>query len=156
MSSWAVWFAIATVVLPATQATEQSLSQRHARAPLVMLVGCAAATAQAHIWNLTRAGQRIESSRAGITTNDKSSLEQQPLGRDTYQLIGVADFVDAETSRTIGDRGRILTSERVNATGTLANGRKVGVKGLFIDANPPRINLTSVVDLGPCAVEAGR
>ena len=152
MSAWTAVLAMVTAVWPgSTPAIPQSLSPQNPRAPLVMLVGCAAKTPQPHIWDLTRAGPRVESSRAGITTTEKSQFERQPLGRDAYQLIGVGDFVDAETSRTIGDRGRILTSSRVNATGMLASGHKVGVKGLFIDASPPRINLTSVVDLGPCS-----
>ena len=70
------------------------------------------------------------------------------LGRDTYRLIGVADFVDVATARQIGERGKILTPSRVNTTGMLVDGSKVAVKGLYIDANPPRINLTSVVNLG--------
>ncbi len=119
-------------------------------AAIVMVVGCASKTSAPHIWDLTRAGARAESTRAGITTADKDQLARQPLGRDIYQLIGVADFVDAETSRSIGDRAKILTPPRVNATGMLVSGHKVGVKGLLIDASPPRINLTSVVDLGSC------
>jgi hypothetical protein len=119
-------------------------------AAIVMVVGCASTTSAPHIWDLTRAGARTESARAGITTAEKDQLAKQPLGRDAYQLIGVAEFVDAETSRSIGDRARILTQPRVNATGMLVSGHKVGVKGVLIDASPPRINLTSVVDLGSC------
>jgi hypothetical protein len=115
-----------------------------------MVVGCASKTSVPQIWDLTRAGARVESTRAGITTAEKDQVAKQPLGRDTYQLIGVADFVDAETSRTIGDRAKILTPRRVNATGMLVSGHKVAVKGLLIDASPVRINLTSVVDLGSC------
>jgi len=140
MSLWIVSLALATAALPGGQV----------RAPLVMLVGCAAATTQPQIWDLTRAGAHTESSRAGITASEKDQLARQPLGQDAYQLIGVADFVDAQTSRAIGDRGAVLTPPRVNATGMLVSGHKVGVKGLFIDASPPRINLTSVVDLGLC------
>ena len=91
----------------------------------------------------------MESSRAGITAEEQAQLRERPLGGDTYQLIGVADFVDPDTSRKIGDRGAILTRPRVNATGMLASGHKVAVKGLLIEAKPARINLTSVVDLGP-------
>ena len=36
----------------------------------------------------------------------------------------------------------------MNATGMLASGHKVAVKGLYIEGVPARINLTSVVDLG--------
>lgn len=119
-------------------------------AAIVMVVGCASKTSVPQIWDLTRAGARVESTRAGITTAEKDQVAKQPLGRDTYQLIGVADFVDVETSRTIGDRAKILTPRRVNATGMLVSGHKVAVKGLLIDASPVRINLTSVVDLGSC------
>jgi hypothetical protein len=116
--------------------------------PIVVVVGCAAATPQPHIWTLSHASAREESSRPGIANEEKDSATKRPLGRDTYQLIGVADFVDRETSRTIGVRGELLAAPRVNATGLLADGHKVAVKGLYIAATPPRINLTSVVDLG--------
>jgi hypothetical protein len=142
MIVWTAWLALASAVLPTSPGS--------IRAPLVMLVGCAGKTAQPQIWDLTRAGARVESSRAGITASEKDQLARQTLGQDAYQLIGVADFVDTQTARTIGDRGAILTPPRVNATGMLADGRKVAVKGLLIDATPPRINLTSVVDLGAC------
>ena len=116
--------------------------------PMVLVVGCATAGAQLHIWTLAFAGARVESSRPGITAEEKAHVKDWRLGQDTYQLIGVADFVDPETARKIGDRGAILTRPRVNATGMLASGHKVAVKGLLIDARPPRINLTSVFDLG--------
>jgi len=119
-------------------------------AAIVMVVGCASKTSLPHIWDLTHAGARADSTRAGITAVEKDEAAKQPLGRDTYQLIGVADFVDAGTSRTIGDRDKILTPPRVNATGMLVSGHKVAVKGVLIEATPPRINLTSVADLGAC------
>jgi hypothetical protein len=119
-----------------------------AGAPVVLVVGCAREGAQPHIWNLTRAGDRAESSRPGITTGEKAQLATRPLGQNTYQLIGVADFVDGETSRKIGVRGEILSPSRVNTTGMLVSGHKVAVKGLYVEGTPARINLTSVVDLG--------
>ena len=115
--------------------------------PIVTIVGCAGKTAQPGIWTLSHASAREESSRPGISNDEKEQLEKRPLGADTYQLIGVADFVDRDTSRTIGVRGELLASSRVNATGLLADGHKVAVKGLYIAAAPPRVNLTSVVDL---------
>ena len=118
------------------------------KAPVVAIVGCAAQSARPHIWNLSHASQRTESSRAGISKAETEQLGKRVLGQDIYQLIGVADFVDAETSRKIGVRGDILSPARVNATGMLASGHKVAVKGLYIEGSPPRINLTSVVDLG--------
>jgi hypothetical protein len=114
---------------------------------LVLTVGCAAESAHPNIWMLSRAGERSESARPGITTEEMTQLSKRPLGQNTYELIGVADFVDAETSRKIGVRGVILPRSRVNATGMLANGHKVAVKGLFIQGPPARINLTSVVEL---------
>jgi hypothetical protein len=117
------------------------------KSPVVLAVGCARPGAQPNIWILSHVGERSEASRPGITTEEKEQLLQRPLGQDAYELIGVADFVDADTSRTIGVRGEILSRSRVNATGMLSNGHRVGVKGLFIQGSPPRINLTSVVDL---------
>jgi hypothetical protein len=134
--------------MPRVHAAQQRTANRPA-APLVLVVGCAAETAQPHIWTLSHAGERTESLlRAGITPEEKAQLAPRLLGRDIYQLIGVADFVDVDASRKIGVRGDILPPSRVNATGALAAGHKVAVKGLYIQASPPRINLTSVVDLG--------
>lgn len=118
------------------------------KSPMVLLVGCAATTAEPHIWILSQAGERTLSPTAGITTAEKRDLQNRPLGRDTYQLLGVADFVDADTAQRIGVRSRILSRPRMNTTAMLASGHKVAVKGLYIDARPPRINLTSVADLG--------
>ena len=133
--------------MPRLQAVQQRTANRPV-APVVVVVGCAAETAQPHIWTLSHAGERSESLRAGIAAEEKAQLAARLLGRDTYQLIGVADFVDVDRSRKIGVRGDILPPSRVNATGVLAAGHKIAVKGLYIQASPPRINLTSVVDLG--------
>ncbi len=119
-------------------------------AALVLAMGCARATAEPHIWTLEKARPHVETSQPAITAAEKTQVATQPLGSSAYQLIGVADFVDAETARTIGARGAILPSGRVNTTGALAHWRKVAVKGLYIDGKPARINLTSVADLGSC------
>jgi len=121
--------------------------------PVVLTVGCARPGAQPHIWDLTRAALPLQSPRPGITAEEKLQLEARPLGQHHYQLIGVADFVDAESSRKIGVRGEILSPARVNATGMLAAGHRVAVKGLYIEGVPARINLTSVVDLGAACPE---
>jgi hypothetical protein len=119
------------------------------KSPVVLAVGCASQGTQPNIWLLSHVGERSESSRAGITSEEREQLPQRSLGQDTYELIGVADFVNADASRTIGVRGEIFPRSRVNATGMLANGHKVAVKGLLIQGSPARINLTSVADLGP-------
>lgn len=120
------------------------------RSPMVLVVGCARDGPQPHIWTLAQAGERVETTQPAITAAEKTQLAAHPLGSNTYQLIGVADFVDAETSRKIGARGAILPPGRVNTTGALAHGRKVAVKGLYVGGRPARINLTSVADLGSC------
>jgi hypothetical protein len=122
-----------------------------ASVPVVMVVGCAEEGLQPHIWKLARAGDRADTSHAGITAAERRDLAARPLGRGAYDLIGVADFVEGAASRRIGQRADILAPGRVNATGALVAGHKVAVKGLFIDGTPPKINLTSVVDLGDCA-----
>ncbi|MGH9387383.1 MAG: hypothetical protein ACRD2N_24225 [Vicinamibacterales bacterium] len=117
------------------------------KSPMVLVVGCAATTAEPHVWLLAHAGEPAQSATVGITSVEKQELKKRSLGRETYHLIGVADFVDAATARRIGDRGKILSPPRVNATGMLAIGHKVAVKGLYIEARPPRINLTAVASL---------
>lgn len=150
MSGWRRAIVCVAATTASMPAAAQTTGQRAAVvvAPVVMVVGCARASAQPHIWDLMHAGDRSESSRPGITTEEKAQLGTSPLGENTYQLIGVADFVDPETSRKIGVRGEILSPSRVNATGMLVAGHKVAVKGLYIEGAPARINLTSVVDLG--------
>ena len=139
--------AVALAVVPAVT---RANGPRPATAgtPVVLVVGCARKSAQPQIWELIQAGAATESPRVGITTEEKAQLVTRRLGQNTYQLIGVADFVDVETSRQIGVRGEILSPSRVNTTAMLVSGHRVAVKGLYIEGTPARINLTSVVDLG--------
>ena len=118
------------------------------RVPIVMVVGCARRTAEPHVWTLSHASRPRETAHPGITSAEKTEVAHEPPGSETYTLVGVADFVDAEVSRKIGVRAEILSPSRVNATGTLADGHHAAVKGLYIDGKPARINLTSVIDLG--------
>jgi hypothetical protein len=139
---------LALAVLAAGWAPAQDRSAIAVKSPLVLVVGCATTTAEPQIWLLVRASALLASSSAGITVAEKQELPKRSLGQETYQLIGVADFVDVATARRIGERGAILTPGRVNATGQLLDGSKVAVKGLYIEGRPPRINLTSVANLG--------
>ena len=116
---------------------------------MVSVVGCAATTGEPHIWVLTRAGELTPSSTAGIIGQEKLELQKRPTGRATYQLIGVADFIDPEQAQRIGLRAKLFSPSRMNTTGQLINGHKVADRGLHIDGKPARINLTSVLDLGP-------
>lgn len=149
MNGWKRPIACAALTMAVMPSAARAAGQGPAvGTPVVMVVGCARAGAQPHVWDLIHAGDRSESSRPGITTGEKAQLGARGLGQNSYQLIGVADFVDAETSRRIGVRGEILSPSRVNTTGMLVSGHRVAVKGLYIEGTPPRINLTSVVDLG--------
>lgn len=117
--------------------------------PLVLVVGCAQKGTQPHVWRLTNVGERSIAPQPAISGEEQAAVSGRPLGSDTYDLVGVADFVPPEASVQIGDRGDILTSERANATGALTPGHKVAVKGLYIAGKPGRINVTSVVRLAP-------
>jgi hypothetical protein len=129
----------------------QPLPSDRPRSPIVIAIGCAAEGPAPHVWVLSRATPHVESTELGLTAAEKAQLSAQPLGPATYQLIGIADFVDAATAAKIGARGQVMAPSRMNTTGALAAGRKVGVKGLLIEGSPPRINLTSVADLGRCS-----
>jgi hypothetical protein len=118
------------------------------KSPMVTVVGCAAPTEAPHVWALSNAGEPVSASSAGITMAEKAALEQRSLGRAVYHLVGVAEFVDADAARRIGARDRLMPPSRMNTTGMLATGHRVAARGLYIEGKPPRINLTSVVDLG--------
>jgi hypothetical protein len=159
MRGWTKQMAGAAVAIGVGAAGAQTFAQPAASggAPVVLVVGCARPGAQPHIWELNKAAPPLQSPRPGITAEEKVQLEGRPLGQNRYQLIGVADFVDAETSRKIGVRGEILAPARANATGMLVAGHRVAVKGLYIEGVPARINLTSVVDLGAgCPEDASK
>ncbi len=117
--------------------------------PLVLVVGCAQKGPQIHVWRLTNVGERSVAPQPSISSEEQAAASGRPLGGDTYELVGIADFVAPEISVQIGDRGGILTPERANATGALTPGHKVAVKGLYIAGTPARINVTSVVPLAP-------
>ena len=119
------------------------------KTPVVTVVGCATTTDQPHVWALTQAGEVTPSSRAGITSPERLDLQKRSMGRGTYLLIGIADFIDPEEARRIGLRARLFATSRMNTTGQLISGHRVAIKGLYIEGKPARVNLTSVFDLGP-------
>ena len=70
------------------------------------------------------------------------------LGSRELQLVGVADFLDAESLLRFGERARFTTPEQANASNQLREGSTVLVKGLLIEGGPvDRINLLTVVAL---------
>jgi hypothetical protein len=116
---------------------------------IVEAVGCAEARGgNAASWWLTRAVEPSVS-RAGVFNETQvQTARAASLGTAEVQLIGFADFVDAESLLATGDRARFTDRDQVNATNQLRRGNKVLVKGLLIESGGPRrINLLAVVAL---------
>ncbi len=99
-------------------------------------------------WWLTRAADPTETRARVFNEPQVEEAKETPLGTREFQLIGVAEFVDAESLLRIGDRAEFTTPEQVNATNELREGRTVLVKGLLIEEGAmARINLLAVVGL---------
>ena len=91
-------------------------------------------------------GAALKAKLDGMSAAEKAKGEA--LGTGELQLIGVADFLDAESLLQWGERAKFTKPEQVNATGELREGRTVLVKGLLIEAEPEsRVNLLAVVGL---------
>jgi hypothetical protein len=119
------------------------------KAPLVIVVGCAKPGSQPTIWTLSNVSERTEAPTPALNKAETEQATARTLGSETYDLVGIADFVAPDASRKVGNRTDILAAERVNTTGKLAAGHKVIIKGLYVAGATPRINVTSVVDLAP-------
>ncbi len=99
-------------------------------------------------WWLTRSADPTET-RAGVfNVNQVEEAKETALGSHEFQLVGVAEFIDAESLLRFGDRAQFTTADQVNATNQLQDGHTVLVKGLLIEAGAvERINLLAVVGL---------
>jgi hypothetical protein len=82
-----------------------------------------------------------------VTKDEKEVAGKQAAGTDTFELVGVADFVSPEQALTFETRKALYPVERVNSTGVLAANHRVAAKGVWIAGSPNRINLMSVVPL---------
>lgn len=113
---------------------------------LVTTVGCVERDGDA--WFLTRATDPTETELPFATFNEVEDAGKEALGSNRLQLVGVTDFLDAEGLLASHQRAEFTAPESVNATGQLADGHKVAVKGLHITTvEPHRVNLTSVFSL---------
>lgn len=115
---------------------------------MVQAVGCVEPRG-ASTWWLTRASEP-EVSPPGMFNRVQvdAVLAALKLGSLEFQLVGVADFLDADGLLATGNRADFTEPDQVNATGELREGRTVLVKGLLIKADDvSRINLTTVVGL---------
>ena len=137
----------ATVPVEAT-GRQQTAPRRKPQVEMVQSVGCVEERT-GNGWWLTRASEP-EVSRAGVFNQDQvdAVLAALELGTREFQLVGVADFLDAEGLLATGNRADFTSADQVNATGELRPGRTVLVKGLLIEGDDvSRVNLTTVVGL---------
>jgi hypothetical protein len=116
---------------------------------VVQTVGCAERRdGNPETWSLTRAADPRTVQPGVFSTGQVDAAKGAPLGANTFQLIGVADFLDTEGLLKSGRRREFTSAQSANATGELRTGRKVLVKGMFITStDPKRINLLNVVAL---------
>ena len=116
---------------------------------IVQTVGCVEQRGDdAGDWWLTRAAEPHVAPPGVFNVNQVDAARDTAPGSREFQLIGVADFVDAETQLGSGNRAQFTADDQVNATNELRQGRTVLVKGLLIDPDgDARINLMSVVGL---------
>ena len=99
-------------------------------------------------WWLTRAVDPRVAQPGVFSTTQIDTARALPLGANTFQLVGVADFLDSEGLLKSGRRREFTTPQNANATGEIRPGRKVLVKGMFITSGETkRINLLNVIGL---------
>ena len=126
----------------------QPAARRKPQVEMVQVVGCVEERT-GNGWWLTRASEPVVSP-AGVFNQDQvdAVLAALELGTREFQLVGVADFLDAEGLLATGNRADFTSADQVNATGELRPGRTVLVKGLLIEGDDvSRVNLTTVVGL---------
>jgi hypothetical protein len=135
--------------------------------PMTIAVGCVAPGDSPLVWRMTNASKftpiaakesqaRAESLSPeaaafrvshNVTKEEKEAAANQAAGSQSFELVGVADFVSPEQALKIETRKALYPIERLNSTGALAPNRRVAAKGVWIPGSPTRINLTSVVVL---------
>jgi hypothetical protein len=147
----AVAFAVGLGFLPVlhAQARRPPIAVGKPKVDLVDVVGCVERTAGvAGAWWLRNAATPKVTTVGFVTATDVESAKSLPLGANSFELIGVTDFLDPDALLQDPDRSKFVKPESANATGQLRPGRKVLVKGLILEADgQKRINLTQVIGL---------
>ncbi|MXY17554.1 MAG: hypothetical protein F4Y57_11305 [Acidobacteria bacterium] len=114
--------------------------------PLVKSVGCVEKDGDA--WFLTRATEPEVTEYPFPSAAELEDAGSAAPGSSRLQLIGVTDFLDVNGLLASFDRAEHTARESANATGAIAEGRKLAVKGLYITSvEPHRVNLTSAMAL---------
>ena len=112
--------------------------------PLVKSVGCVEKDGDA--WFLTRATEPEVTEYPFPSAAELEDAGSAAPGSSRLQLVGVTDFLDVDGLLASFDRAEHTARESANATGTIAEGRKLAVKGLYITSvEPHRVNLTSAM-----------
>ena len=141
--------ALVAVASPVAVRSQESDEGEKPQVEIVKTLGCAEKrSGSPATWWLTHAVEPEVVKGGVFDTTQVEEAKSSPLGTREFQLIGVADFLDAESLLEWGRRSEFTTADQANATGELREWRTVLVKGLLIDADPvPRINLLVVVGL---------
>ena len=146
VAALALWPGVLPAVDAATPQTPQA--RRTPQVEMVQAVGCVEQRIGKSWW-LTQASEP-EVSPPGVFNQVQvdAVLAALALGTRDFELVGVAEFLDAEGLLATGNRADFTSPDQVNATGELRQGRTVLVKGLLIEADGvSRVNLTTVVGL---------
>ena len=110
---------------------------------MVRTVGCV--EMESGSWFLTRATAPEEAEFPFASFVEVEDARVVSLGFNRFELVGVTDFLDAESLLSLHQRSEFTTLESENSTGQLSEGHRVAVKGLYITSvEPHRLNLTSV------------
>lgn len=141
--------------------------------PIAAVTGCVAPGSSHMVWNMTSATRFATAAkgfreglstgasvrRAGgavtdddtpapiphiVTDEDRAKAATLKNGKESLELVGVADFVSPEEALKFETRKALYPVERVNSTGALKAGRRVAAKGIWLPGKPNRLNLTSV------------
>ena len=130
----------------APSAAAQEPEENVPTVPLVQSVGCVEQDGDA--WFLTRATEPEVTEYPFPSAAELLDAGSAPLGSVRLQLVGVTDFLDVDGLLASFDRAEHTARESANATGSIAEGRKLAVKGLYITSvEPHRINLTSAMPI---------
>jgi hypothetical protein len=141
------------VAVPLTAHAQRGRGRGGGEKPAVNIVqstGCAERRAGTpETWWLVQATEPRISVPGLFNANQIEEAKKSGLGAQSFQLVGVADFLDTESLLKTGQRKEFTTAETANATNELRAGRKVLVKGMLIEtSDPKRINLLAVIGVG--------
>jgi hypothetical protein len=131
------------------QRDRRTTPQENPTVDIVQTVGCVERRdGNPETWWLAGAADARAAPAGVFSVAQIDAAKALPPGANTFQLIGVADFLDTDGLLKTGQRKEFTTPENANATGAIRPARKVLVKGMLIaTGDVKRINLLNVVGL---------